>query len=740
MRNIQSLRARMPTFLSVCTLAFFVAQAFLTTACNEPVGIEITDIGDGSLTVKFRVSHRKSREEKDNSVVELDDPFGRSKNRRWRLEPNRYPVFKSMRYRKSNETAWTAHTPSPEIPPYTLDVGPQVHNYNHPGPTYDSRTTGTQKFSGLVNDTEYEFELTETVWQVGDYFEEFGGGSGPFDIISVVGPETVYTVKGTPRAKPKAFVATAIPGADSVTISWTSSVDATKYDVWYSEATGLGAGDALTKPAIAYTEAKDVTGPYQVTGLKVGTKYYFQVVAKNDYNERRSDAEVSATPGEDIPAPEAFTLGTLTPGDTQVTVNWNASSGATSYDVKVKPTSGGSYTTFGNSTGTSLAVTGLTNGTSYDFSVTAKNAGASTTDSNMLASTPVAPPAAFTLGTLTAGNTQVTVNWNASAGATSYDVKVKPTSGGSFTTFGNSTGTSLAVTGLTNSTSYDFKVTAKNTGTATTDSNTLSQTPSAGGGLPGAFTISSADARSNRVVLTWGASSGALTYEVKYGTVTGIYPTTFSAAATSPTTVTGLLNGTPYFFMVTAVNGSGNTNATAEATATPTTRKLFVTALAVSTDLSAGMGGGLGTVAADGLCQSDANYPGSGSYKAVIANSFRTACTTANCGGGPSENSDWALAPNTEYVRPAGSVIGTTTANGIFTFPLDLAFDATATSVMTGLNTNWTSATDNCQDWASSSGGDSFAAGDATAVNNTSLNNGTLTCNNTRPLVCAQQW
>jgi|GEM_PF-5253685 len=86
---------------------------------------------------------------------------------------------------------------------------------------------------------------------------------------------------------------------------------------------------------------------------------------------------------------------------------------------------------------------------------------------------------------------------------------------------------------------------------------------------PGAFTLSSATAGASSVVLNWGTSSNATTYAVKFGTSSGVHGTTFSSNATSPTTVTGLTPGTLYYFMVTATNVTGSTDATAQSSATP---------------------------------------------------------------------------------------------------------------------------------------------------------------------------
>lgn len=80
--------------------------------------------------------------------------------------------------------------------------------------------------------------------------------------------------------------------------------------------------------------------------------------------------------------------------------------------------------------------------------------------------------------------------------------------------------------------------------------------------IPGAFNITAVSQGNSKVTLTWDSSTGADTYTVKYGTVSGTYSTTVSTNATSPFEITGLTNGVEYFFMVTAVNGSGQIYAT----------------------------------------------------------------------------------------------------------------------------------------------------------------------------------
>ncbi len=74
------------------------------------------------------------------------------------------------------------------------------------------------------------------------------------------------------------------------------------------------------------------------------------------------------------------------------------------------------------------------------------------------------------------------------------------------------------------------------------------------------------------VNVAWGAVSGALNYNVYYGTAAGVTTastTKSTAIAALSTQVTGLVNGTTYHFIVTAVGAAGEGVASGEVTATP---------------------------------------------------------------------------------------------------------------------------------------------------------------------------
>src|ERR1019366_7298016 len=131
-----------------------------------------------------------------------------------------------------------------------------------------------------------------------------------------------------------------------------------------------------------------------------------------------------------------------TAGNQQVALTWNASSGATSYNVGRATTTGGPYTTISSPTTTSFADSTVTNGTTYYYVVSAANSAGTSANSSQVTATPTAPPAAPTGLTATAGNQQVALTWNASSGATSYNVGRATTTGGPYTTISSPTTTS----------------------------------------------------------------------------------------------------------------------------------------------------------------------------------------------------------------------------------------------------------------------------------------------------------
>ena len=73
-----------------------------------------------------------------------------------------------------------------------------------------------------------------------------------------------------------------------------------------------------------------------------------------------------------------------------------------------------------------------------------------------------------------------------------------------------------------------------------------------------------------KVTVSWTAVTGAASYNIYYGTAAGVTTAgTKIATVVSPYEVTKMVNGTPVYFVVTAVNAGGESGVSSEKTATP---------------------------------------------------------------------------------------------------------------------------------------------------------------------------
>ncbi len=246
---------------------------------------------------------------------------------------------------------------------------------------------------------------------------------------------------------------TARAGNAQVNLVWTASPNATTYNVKRSTVTG-GPYATVSSPATAsFTDASPTNG----------TTYFYVVSAVNSAGESANSSEASAKPTTPSQAPAVPSGLTATVANTQVSLTWSASATATSYNLKRAASAGGPYAKISSPTTTSFVDTGLTNGTTYFYVVSAINSAGESANSAQASATPVAPtqpPAAPTGLLAAAGNAQVSLSWTASSGATSYHLKRSTTTGGPYTQVSAPAVTNFTDTGLTNGTTYFYVVSA----------------------------------------------------------------------------------------------------------------------------------------------------------------------------------------------------------------------------------------------------------------------------------------
>jgi acid phosphatase type 7 len=186
---------------------------------------------------------------------------------------------------------------------------------------------------------------------------------------------------------------------------------------------------------------------------------------------------------------------------------------------------------------------------------------------------PTAPPAPTGL-TATPGNNQVSLAWNASAGASTYNVKRSTSSGGPYSTVatGVSSTTYLDTTAI-NGTTYYYVVSAVNAAGESGNSNEAIATPQAPTTPAAPTNLAATQGGKKKIMLNWAQSvSPGVTQNRIYRSTTSGGPYSLVATISAATTYQngGLASGTRYYYVVTALNSSGlESPASNEATGVP---------------------------------------------------------------------------------------------------------------------------------------------------------------------------
>jgi len=272
-------------------------------------------------------------------------------------------------------------------------------------------------------------------------------------------------------------------------------------------------------------------------------------------------------------------LGKTNPVDT-VSIYWEAGA-AQAYTVQLANSASGPWTVVYSTTNSSaglkniefpsqnarfVKVNGTARTTAYGYSIYELQVyGGGATNVGTV------PPAPTGLTATAVSSSQINLSWSASSGATSYNVKRATVSGGPYTTVATGvTATSYSDTGLAASTAYYYVISAVNASGESPNSTEKSATTQSGGSAPPAPTNLTATAvSSNQINLTWSASSGATSYNVKRATVSGgPYTTIATGVAATSYNNTGLTASTTYYYVVSAVNASGESANSTEKIAT----------------------------------------------------------------------------------------------------------------------------------------------------------------------------
>jgi len=366
------------------------------------------------------------------------------------------------------------------------------------------------------------------------------------------GPAASDSLKIGAASAPTGVQATAGNGQATVTWSppaYSGGGSLTGYVVqaisgWQSASVGPGATSAV------------------VGSLTNGQTYTFEVRADNGICQGTWSSATNAVTPATHPDPPTNVQAVAANSQAFITwtpPSWNGGAAITGYTVTAAP--GGAAASVDGSH-TSAIVGGLTNGTTYTFTVTASNwAGTSAASSPSNAVTPARAPDAPTNVQASAQSQSAVVTWTTPAfdggsAITSYTITASP--GGATQTVAGATSTSGTVGGLQNGVSYTFTVHATNqvgNGTESAPSNPVTPTP-----LPQAPVGVSATPGDTQATISWTAPYAGASPITGYTITAYVGSSPLAPAYTTGTSLTyaGLQDGTTYTFQVYATNSYGN--------------------------------------------------------------------------------------------------------------------------------------------------------------------------------------
>ena len=372
----------------------------------------------------------------------------------------------------------------------------------------------------------------------------------------------VRAVNATGHGAASAASDAATPADETLTAS---SVEATTATLtitgytgdWYYKYTVPSGGTCSTVVSNGTTTAS-------LTSLSTNTSYTYKAYSNSGCGTELATAAAFLTkPGQ--PTKPTATAGAGS-GKLTLSVATVTGDGAITKWQYVKKVGTGNFETTwsdvpGDNTLTTVSgtVTGLTDGTSYQFKVRAVNATGTGAESDASTATQPTDETLTASSVTTTGATLTIGNYSGSW----YYKQTAPTTGDCSTEI---TVTSTTVSGLTANTSYTFKAYSN---TNCNDTHKLAEadfTTQQAVGTPPAPSKPRVTGGNARVALTWtsGGNGGSAITQWQYVKAVGSnsFETTWrdvpgSGASTTGYTVTSLTNGTAYRFKVRAVNSVG---------------------------------------------------------------------------------------------------------------------------------------------------------------------------------------
>jgi Zn-dependent metalloprotease len=296
---------------------------------------------------------------------------------------------------------------------------------------------------------------------------------------------------------------------------------------------------------------------YDLPNLMQGGNFQFRVTTNcSNGNSLPSSTVLFITP---CSAPTGLTATNI--AYTSATLNWvpaAVNNNNTAFGVYYRlANTNNTWISLGSTSASTKNVTGLTQGTLYEWKVRKLCSAINSVDVIAQFSTLAAPVCNAPVGLASSGITasQATFSWAAISGAVSYNVQYKPASSSIWSAVINTATTNYGVSGLTASTLYDWRVgTVCSLNSSTYSSAQFTTSTVSGCNVPAG--LNTTGIGNTGAVLNWAAASGANSYRLQYKTAAATTWTVVSNINSTSYTLSNLAMGTVYQFAVASKCGS----------------------------------------------------------------------------------------------------------------------------------------------------------------------------------------
>lgn len=261
-----------------------------------------------------------------------------------------------------------------------------------------------------------------------------------------------------------------------------------------------------------WTNSSSSTNSFAMQGLQSNQSYDVQVAAHcanglTAYTTTHSFTTLTNT----CTSPANFATNSLTM--TSFNLTWDAVGSATSYSIRIKP-NGASVWNNTSSVTNSRTFVGLMANTLYDVEVrTNCSNGASSYSSTQVQTSANTCTAPTNISYTSLGVTNVTVNWDVVASASSYAIRIKPNSSAIWNNTSSATNT-RTFTGLTPNTLYDIEIRSNCAGLASAYSSSQFTTNASNCLVP--TNLTNIASTSTSTTITWDPVPSASSYVIRF--------------------------------------------------------------------------------------------------------------------------------------------------------------------------------------------------------------------------------